>query len=396
MLRTGDPISLTGDLALHDDVAGDHALTLIGKKLRVAEAPLPMIGSGKLIANDISLKLRIAGTILKPDISGNVGIRGTDFRTPDTLITSKPSFGLPMNPRFHIAVEVAEDVRITSAQLSATVRTLPGEPIIFSGDLSHPAILGSLIIDKGGLNFPTARFVIVRGGTVSLRYPAYAAGNFMDPILGITLDVSATTHMIAASMNGVTKRYTITVEARGPINMEAPLNIGAAGQGDMNLTGARGLTLNFRSDPPDLAISGMGMQQRITGLLGGQDAIQSLFGRNPDLGKILSNQVTDILSNSFIPDLMDRLGIGKALGFEELSVEYNRLDSFSLRISRQLFGPIYLSYWRQLSGTGQTTSLNQTSWEFKLSYRIRPNFQFSWTADDQRTNAYLLEGVYKF
>jgi hypothetical protein len=72
-------------------------------------------------------------------------------------------------------------------------------------------------------------------------------------------------------------------------------------------------------------------------------------------------------------------------------------------VTRQLIGPLYATYTRLLSGNAAaaSTGLDNFGWEFKLSYRfpvnlLRANLQFSYSIDDQRTNAYLLEGVYKF
>src|SRR5207248_723492 len=130
------------------------------------------------------------------------------------------------------------------------------------------------------------------------------------------------------SVNGTPRRYTITVEARGPLNSNEPLQIVDPNEIGATTRTDRGLRLTFRSDPPDLALSSAGLQRRITGILGGQGAIEDLFGKNPNVGRALSQQFTDIFSASLFPELLERAGIARALGFEELTVEYNRLDAF--------------------------------------------------------------------
>jgi hypothetical protein len=156
------------------------------------------------------------------------------------------------------------------------------------------------------------------------------------------------------------------------------------------------MQLTFRADPPDLALSSAGLQQQIVGMLGGQQAIESLFSRNPDVGSLLRNQLTGALTDSFLPELFERLGIAQALGFETLSVDVGGLNTFTLQATRHLIGPFYATYDRRLSGGPTTGTLGLPGWDFKLSYRFTSNLQLSYSTDDQKRNAYLLEGVFKF
>src|SRR5205807_1083803 len=146
----------------------------------------------------------------------------------------------------------------------------------------------------------------------------------------------------------------------------------------------RGLQISFTSEPPDLALSSSGLQQRVTGLLGGQGAIESLFK-----GNLNSGLVTDVFGQGLLSGLFDKTGVAKALRLDELELEYNRYDAFTLRLSRQLFGPFYLGYWRRLSGgTNLAGNTEQAAWEFTLAYHIpyrlfNGNLQFSWTTNEQ-------------
>jgi hypothetical protein len=395
-LLTSAPITMSGDLALHDGVQGDPKLLLKAPRLVLAESPLPVIGSGRIVSGNTALDLAIGGVLLRPDITGDISVSQADFRMPDTFLSGTTARTIPFNPTFNLRFTIGQKVMIGSAQLTAYIRTTPSQPATLSGDFSHLALHGSLLIEKGTLAFPTARFTIRRGGQIELRYPAYAPGDYTIPSLGININVIATTRLTAASMNGVMKRYTITVAADGPINMGAPLQITGENNFTPGNTMGSGLHLTFSSDPSDLAMNSNGLQQRVTGLLGGQDSIERLFSRNPDFGRIVSDQLTDILSSSYLPDLLDKLGLSKALGFDELSLEYNHVDSFSVHLIRRLAGPFYVSYWRRLSSTSVSSTTGLNSWEFKLSYKIRDNLQFSWSTDDQHTNAYLIEGVYSF
>src|SRR5262249_50735541 len=155
------------------------------------------------------------------------------------------------------------------------------------------------------------RFTIQPGGTVALRYPSLAFDNINEPTLGIIVNLTAVTHLTARSVNDIgqqgaaprLKRYTITVEARGPLNTGAPLRLGDTGPG--NVVGARGLQLTFRADPPDIALTEAGLQQQIVSLLGGQEAIRGLFSRNPNIEQIVRGQVTGILSGSVLPEIFE-------------------------------------------------------------------------------------------
>jgi len=403
VVATSEPIEMTGALTLDENAADKPSIRLTTPRLIFAEAPLPLLGSGRAVGELHTEDLTIGGTLARPIVSGTVSVRQADFRMPVSFETTGTNvFVWPIQPTFALNFVAGESVRIGAAQLTAYVRTEPGRPIELTGDLESPRINGALLVERGTLIFPTARFAIQRGGEVALRYPSYDVGDFREPGLGIFVDLTATTRLTAESVNGVRKRYTITVEARGPLNSDEPLDIVDPGQvGGGPLTRGR-LRLTFRSDPPDLALSATGLQQRVTGLLGGEAAIRGLFRNSRDVGRILSEQLSDVISASFLPELFERIGIARALGFEEFTVEASRLDVFTLRLSRQLFGPLYASYWQRLSG--EDIYGESGRWEFKLSYRLplsgRALFldfvQFSWTLNEQRTNAYLVEGVFRF
>ncbi len=395
-LLASQPITMSGDLPLHEGVANSKGLTISIPRLVVAETPLPILHSGSLVTGDTAANFTITGTLFKPNITGNIHVNQAEFKMPQIVATSTTPSEMPFSPMFHLGITLGKAVTISSAQLSAVVYTEPAYPMMLTGTLEHPNFSGHVTIDRGTLVFPTARFVIQRGGVVDLRFPTYAMGDYANPSLGININLVANTHLMATSVNGSYKRYTITVEASGPINMGAPLTIATSNQLVSNTHPGSGLILRFRSDPADLAPGPQGLQERITGLLGGQNSIEQLFSRNPDVGRILGQQLSDILSNSYLPSLLEKMGLRKALGLEDISVEYNNMDAFSFHVSRKLFGPFYISYWRLFTGTNSTSYSGNISWELKTSYRIRDNLQFSWSVDDQKTNAYLLEGVFKF
>jgi hypothetical protein len=416
LVRTQAPVQISGELALNDNAkatpsvsfwppsvnSGSAALRLTASHVRFAENNLPGLTGARFSTDDTSIDLTMSGALLRPLIKGSVNIQQADIKMPDAFAEGKPGPPPIFQPAFNVQVTLGDKVRILATPISAMIHTEPGQPVVLGGDveggdLTRLRLAGSLTIDSGVLAFPTARFTIARGGTVTLRYPfTPLTGLSTAPTLGVIVDLTATTRITAASAAdpGRQKRYTITVEAHGPINGSDPLEIVDANSFGGNTFGGRGLRLTFRADPPDLALSSAGLQRRIVGLIGGESAVQDLFSNRPDIGRIVRQQVTDILSQSFLPGLLEKLGLGQ--GFEEFTVDISQLNVFTLRLSRQLFGPIYLGYWRQLSGGSPAAGLNQAMWEFKLSYRFKPQFQCSFTTGNQSTNAYLLEGVFKF
>jgi len=155
------------------------------------------------------------------------------------------------------------------------------------------------------------------------------------------------------------------------------------------------LRLTYRSDPPDLALSQRGLEQKVTALLGGQDAIEAVFSRRGAAGTMLMGQAAEYLGGPLLTDVLSSTGLQQALGLQELSLDYAATGAFTLRLSRVLYGPLEASYWRRITG-GRETVGDAGSWELRIGLRLRNAFRLSYSLDSQRTNAYLLEGVYSF
>lgn len=396
---TSEPIEITGDLALRPGVSRP-GFRITAERAIFAESPLPVIGSGRAAAELATSDLRVTGTVFEPLISGTVRIikpryiGQADFRMPDPAKEALAGPPLPIKPGFDLKFVTEDPVRISAAQLAASVRTSTREPIALTGDLDAPNLTGTLVIEKGTLLFPTARFTIQPGGQVRLRYPYYSVGNFTEPVLGVLLNVRATTRLTARSVTGMMRRYTITVEAEGPLYSSAPLQVQTPDEFTPGLAGAGGLRLTFTADPPDLALSSAGLERRVIGLLGGQEAIEGLFSQRPDVGAIIGQQLTGVLTGSILPEWFERSGIARALGLEELTLEYAGLNIGAVRLSSHLTDRLEISYWRRL--VGANIPLYDQTWLLKLSYRLGGRTQFSWTIDDRNTNAFLLEGVFRY
>lgn len=398
--RKSDPLTITGELPIHEEPNAPK-LTLTAKKLVYAEVPLPGFKSGAAVGElstdnlqtPATESLTVGGTVFDPSLSGTLYVRNTYVKLPDNVESTPatPPLILPFST-LNVKVAVEKGVSVATSQLNATVRSSETEPILISGPGSDPKLTGTLVVDKGTLQFPTAFFTVQKGGEIALKYPYSPSGVPDEKALGVIVNITATTRISATSMTGTRKRYTITVEARGPISSGAPLAITDPGDLTTNPFANRGLRLTFRADPPDLASSSAALRQRVTEALGGQTAIEGLFGGGLNVGGV----VGDIFSQSILPGIFERSGLARSLGLEEFEVEYSQLDAFSLRLTRQLIGPLQIGYWRRLSSASRLGGVDRAAWELKLSYRLRSNLQFSWTFDEQKTNAYLVEGVFKF
>ncbi|MGC8666756.1 MAG: translocation/assembly module TamB domain-containing protein [Chthonomonadales bacterium] len=398
-----DPIVMSGSLPVSAPQPGED-LTISAPRVLFMIAPLPRFTSGSILGELTTTNpgtgrpepVHIEGAFFSPTIRGTVYLHDVLFRLPsDFAAQPGAQLSLPIVPAFDLRIAGNRNIHVTGAWVNAYVFTAPTDPIHIAGSLDDPQITGTIKVDHGVLTFPTMRFNIVRGGETTLRYPYFPIGAPQEKTFMAMVNLSARGSLTATSVTGRTRRYTVTVDARGPISGLEPLEAPAEGEPSMN-RGMGGLRLSFRSDPPDLALTQEGLQRRITGLLGGEQAIQQLFSPGPNVGRALAQQFTDVFSTAVLPNLFEQAGITKALGLEELQIGYNRLDAFTLQVTRRLLGPFYAGYWRRLSGANLAGDTERAAWELKLSYRVRSNLQFSWTTDEQHQNAYLLEGVLRY
>ncbi|MBM3494495.1 MAG: hypothetical protein FJX72_09290, partial [Armatimonadetes bacterium] len=392
---------LAGSLALTDPAGRPNELTIRAPRLRFDEAPFPGFGTGR-VSGEVAagagareeggrrpdgVRLVVSGSVMEPSIAGSVTLKSVAMRLPVTEAAVRTKRPVPLiNPKFDIGIYVPDGASVRSTLVQASLATNPSAPIRITGSLADPRVAGSLAIQSGFLNFPTARFAIRRGGLVALRYPGASSVGAEDAGLDVTVDLSAQARISAESVTGQRKRYLVTVEAKGPL-LERPSDPIGGSDSRMRLT--------YRADPPDLALSRDGLARRVQALLGGQDALQAVFSRQGDAGGLLVGKVVDYLGGALMPDLVDQTGVGRALGLQELTVDYSRGGAFVLRLSRDLFGPFEVAYWRNLSGVRDHPS-DSGDWEFRLGIRLRRGFRLTWVIDDQRTNAYRLEGVYSF
>jgi AsmA family/TamB, inner membrane protein subunit of TAM complex len=403
--QTGSPILLSGSLPLKNDSLGGR-IELREDRVVFDETPLPGSRTGSA-RGEAGVRLNVTGTVLSPTIGGLVTVAKTTLTPPsDFGAGTGAALAPPIIPTFsQLLVTLGKDVWIKNPELNARVEgtiSING-PLFVKADntaVSAPAIpppalnaantvlpfappssplklgltvVGRLNIPEGRLTLPTARFTILPPGHIVVSYPAPDASANGVPTLGIDVDLQARSRITATSLSGIRKLYTVTVAARGPIT-GATLD---------PLTGDSRLALNFTTDPNDLAVSQQALQQRLAGVLGG-DALGQ-FGRNP--GQVLAQQLTNVFTSSIVPSLFDRPA--QALGFDELAVNYDPIQRFNFIVSRQIFGPFYVTYNRTLGTIPEMYTL-------KVSARFRDRYQLSYEQNELNEQRTLLEGVWRY
>jgi autotransporter translocation and assembly factor TamB len=392
----GSNITLAGGLPLGVDGAQDPVGLHLGVDQAVfEETALPGLKGAKA-RGMARIDLNLTGSLLDPTLGGTISVHDTQASLP-TEFGGLAGSGvvLPIAPRFNLTILLDEKtVRLVNSQLNVrtggyvTIKgSLPKAEPVLPPTLFRPTsvpstpppsaadslnINGRLILAEGILTLPTARFKILPPGILSLNYPVYDAGQ---PSFSLNVDtLRAQTSLTATSLGGVRKRYKVTVNVSGPLS-------GSSG----NLFATRsGLKLMFATDPDDLALGQAALTQRLAGALIGVDNINQ-FGQNP--GQAFASVLTNVLTSSYLPGAFDR--IAAATGFEQIELGYDPVQRLTLSLSRHLYGPLYISYFRTLQGA-------QEKYDLKLSFRFRERYQLSYDLDEQHTSRYLLEGVWRF
>lgn len=372
--RTDSPITLQGSLPLGFG-AEQHVtsgLRLTDNRFYFEENRIPVANSGN-VRGTANVDLSVTGSLLEPTLAGTVNVHDTLLTLPRSFGgTGTGGFALPITPSFDLHLIAGNNARLVGPLLDvkATGRA------DLTGRLSKtelPNLRGQIALLSGRFTLPTARFTILPPGSISILYPVREPGTGQ-PTMQVNVDLRAQTSLTATSMFGEQRRYKVIVTARGPL----------MGDTTEAVSGQPRLALNFQTDPPDLATSQQELTARIAGSLVGINSINQ-FGRNP--GQALAAELSNVFTSSVLPSLFQ--GPAQALGFEELSIGYDPVQRLNLTISRQLFGPLYVTYLRSLTAT-------QEMYDLKVSLRFKNRYQLSWETDDQRTQRVLLEGVWKF
>ncbi len=378
--KQGSPITISGSLPIIGRGDGS-SIQIAAKQLLFNQSPIPGFGSG-VARGEAQLTFGIAGSLVNPDLTGNVNITNAYF-SPPTLTTGGQgsSFALPVLQHLRMGVALGKNVTISASGLDAQVEgllTLTAQRTAAKSQttaISSPIHLaGQLVIKQGVLSLPTARFKVLPPGLIDLTYPVYSPATPGSPTLGVHVNVRAQTALDLPSPGfSGEKRYNVVVTARGDLS-GATENLNSSQQG---------LQLDFQTNPPDYSGDQKQLMTQVANALG----IGAIANLGHNTGQVITQQITSVLANSVLPTLFEKPA--QALGFEDLSLNYDPLRQFSFTLTRQLIGPFYITYTRDLGSTQQFNDL-------KLSWRFSDNLQLSYEQNEQYDKALQLEGIYRF
>ncbi|MDO8586298.1 MAG: translocation/assembly module TamB domain-containing protein [Armatimonadota bacterium] len=343
----GGSFTASGKIGLADFPNGPVDLKINADRLFIAEQNLSGVYN-ESITGKLTLKLAAAGPVREPLLSGTALITNARIRIPSAKTKGKPlSLVLPISPKFNITATAGRDVWIYNPRLSAMVRGTGS----LSGSITSPLATATLTVQRGNIRLPTARPELRRGGTISVLYAPPAPTR-------VVLDLEATVSTTARSTLGFPRRYSIVMEIRGPLD---------------------NLAIDARSEPPGLT----------------RDQIFALVGHVPGVfapGEIvLRQEIADIFTAAIVPEVFSPLetAFEEALGLEQFRLELGFQAPIAVFLSKHLFGNLYLSYWRTVSG-------QQEFYRASLSYRFTDRLQFSAITTDQPEVILEVEGTQRF
>ncbi len=267
----------------------------------------------------LSGDVAIGGTFRRPTLSGTATLLGLDSVMPG--FETKPELpSAPLiNPSFNLSVLLGDTAHVAAS--TADMYVTGGGKV--GGTLTQPQLTANLDVQKGQLKLPASTIRLEDGGTVVLNYQATRTDTFAR----LDVDLTGLTQVTAPGAGDTIQRYDVTLGVKG------------------DLLSANGLSLTASSDPPDLS------QDRILGLLGQTDVLQSL---NPGSGVSRSEaqrQVQSALAGFALPSLVDPItsSIAKSLGLDYLEVGFNPYQEATFSFAKSLGGELTLQGSRGLS-----------------------------------------------
>ena len=381
------PILVSGSLPI---VQSPGQAAVPGISIRSAstvfnESPLPGMQGGAA-SGTADISLNVTGSLTRPQLNGDIGLTNAYLSPPaSTGSGTGGALQVPLLTRVNLTLTLRKNVtvaasafngKVTGSLLLTGTRQRVNTANGTSTTLQTPLhLFGDLSITQGVLALPTARFVVKPPGTITLNYPISDPSEPGQAILGINLDLKAQTAMVLPNPNSFSgrKRYQVTVTARGPLT----------GNTIDTRTGNSRLALEFQTNPPDFA----GDQKLLTAQLLNALGASTIQGLDKNPGQAISQQVTSIFANSVLPTLFDQPA--RELGFQELALTYDPIRQLSFTLSRQIVGPLYVTYDRTLGGSKVLSDI-------KVSLRINERLQLSFEKNEQNIDSLQLEGVYRF
>ena len=250
-----------------------------------------------------------------------------------------------INPMLNVSLRLGQDVVVSPPSMELT---LTGGGVL-TGTLLQPIIAGlDMSIVSGEINLATARLRVTRGGTINVSYAPPAPPD-------ARVDIQATASVFAVNSLRQRQRYQITMRVTGQ---------------------AANPQIDLTSSPPGLT------REQMLAALG---HVPALFASaEAGLQTELANALTAAAASTLFAPI-ENIFVQK-LGFEQFSLEFSPIYPLSIYASRQLAGPWYLSFYRQITTT--LISAHDVQYQVVLSYRLKRIYQFSLGIDDQQTSTF--------
>ncbi|WP_414509069.1 translocation/assembly module TamB domain-containing protein [Synechococcus sp. RC10B2] len=338
------------------DLSGEQAvanLTLRADGLTLREPKLPVLeGSAQAV---VSGAVQVQGALTEPQVQGALRVQRGFLYLPPELPERTAGEPLPINPRFDLRVDIADEFTLRNPNLDARMEGA----LQIGGALQAPSLAGEFNLRSGALSLPTARLRIEPDSVARLNYPfTNAAG---ETIARIELDVRASTSVVAPDFTGDPIRYRVEVDVRGPLDDPERLQLTA------------------RSDPPGLS------EQRILSLLG-RGQVLAAIARGDDPARVFREQLGDILTAQVLPGLLAPLetGIADAFDLEQFTLDYTGLRPASLYLVKNLFDGVGIAYRRGIGVAGneyQARLFYRLPFRNRLLQRLRVGFGFDHTGN---------------
>ncbi len=329
-IRVEGKIDLSGEQPLLNLQARAESFTATEPKLPVLE------GSAKAT---VSGAIQMTGTLAEPEVTGALRVQRGFLYLPPEFTPREGGEPFPMNPRFDIRVDIADDFTLRNPNLDTRLEGV----LQVGGTLQTPTLAGEFNLRSGALSLPTARLRIEPDSVARLIYPFTAPTG--ETIARVELNVRASTNVVATDFTGDPVRYRVEVDVNGPLDDPERLQLSA------------------RSDPPGLS------EQRILSLLG-RGQVLAAIARGTDPAQVFREQIGDILTAQVLPSLFAPLetGIAAALDLEQFSLDYTGLRPASLYLVKNLFDGVGIAYRRSI-GVGDTEY--QVRFFYRLPFRNR-------------------------
>jgi len=286
----------------------------------------------------VNSTLAVSGPAASPTITGRVGISNTNILLPSTFAGSAGSPLLAFNPNFDIPIELEQVARFRTG--TADVSLSGGGQL--TGTLAKPNFQGTLTVQNGRINLPTARVTLEEGGTMR---PSYSVSSTGEASARVDVNLQGNTAVTAMKTVDTVQRYDIRLSITG------------------NLLADGGLNLNATSDPPDLS------KDEILALLGQTDVLNNLGSASNTSQSEAESRIRNALVSIAVPQVTQGLTnqLASGLGLEYLSVDYNAIEGTSIDFAKVLGKALVLQGRRQLSPTFINRKID---YDLRLTYRL--------------------------